>query len=139
MRQRYNIVSQEHTSYHASNTIFQSDIPLDFPLQFNRLLLQLEILVSAFLSNRSEEKRNLLPQLVAVRKAHGPDTCGVSHRLFHSGIPSLVGLPVSETSSEEACEGRDTTEVAVVKTTIGGDGVSPHQIPHTEIDRKSVV
>ena len=44
-----------------------------------------------------------------------------------------MGLPVSKTSSEEACEGRDTTEVDVVKTTIGGDGVSPHQIPHTEI------
>ena len=44
-----------------------------------------------------------------------------------------MGLPVSETSSKEACEGRDATEVAVVKTTIGGDGVSPHQIPHTEI------
>ena len=44
-----------------------------------------------------------------------------------------MGLPVSETSSKEACEGRDAAEVAVVKTTIGGDGVSPHQIPHTEI------
>ena len=44
-----------------------------------------------------------------------------------------MGLPVSETSSKEACEGRDTAEVVVVKSTIGGDGVSPHQIPHTEI------
>ena len=44
-----------------------------------------------------------------------------------------MGLSVSETSSEEACEGRDTTEVVVVKLTVGGDGVSPHQIPHTEI------
>ena len=44
-----------------------------------------------------------------------------------------MGLPVSKTSSKEACEGRDTTEVVVVKLTVGGDGVSPHQIPHTEI------
>ena len=44
-----------------------------------------------------------------------------------------MGFPVSETSSEEACEGRDTTEVGVVKSMVGGDGVSPHQIPHTEI------
>ena len=44
-----------------------------------------------------------------------------------------MGLPISETSSEETREGRDAAEVAVVKTTIGGDGVSPHQIPHTEI------
>ena len=44
-----------------------------------------------------------------------------------------MGLPVSETSSKEACEGRDAAEVVVVKTTIGRDGVSPHQILHTEI------
>ena len=44
-----------------------------------------------------------------------------------------MGLPVSKTSSKEACEGRDATEVVVVKSTIGGDSVSPHQIPHTEI------
>ena len=44
-----------------------------------------------------------------------------------------MGLPVSETSSKEAGEGRDAAEVIVVKTTIGRDGVSPHQIPHTEI------
>ena len=44
-----------------------------------------------------------------------------------------MGLPVSKTSSKEACEGRDTTEVVVVKSTVSGDGVSPHQIPHTEI------
>ena len=44
-----------------------------------------------------------------------------------------MGLPVSETSSKEAHEGRDATEVVVVKSTVGGDGVSPHQIPHTEI------
>ena len=44
-----------------------------------------------------------------------------------------MGLPVSKTSSKEAGEGRDAAEVVVVKSTIGGDGVSPHQIPHTEI------
>ena len=44
-----------------------------------------------------------------------------------------MGLPVSETSSKEACEGRDTTEVMIVKSTISRDGMSPHQIPHTEI------
>ena len=44
-----------------------------------------------------------------------------------------MGLPVSETSSKEAGEGRDAAEVAMVKSTISGDGVSPHQIPHTEI------
>ena len=44
-----------------------------------------------------------------------------------------MGLLVSKTSSKEACEGRDATEVLVVKLTVGGDGVSPHQIPHTEI------
>ena len=44
-----------------------------------------------------------------------------------------MDLLVSETSSKEACEGRDATEVVVVKSTIGGDGVSPHHIPHTEI------
>ena len=44
-----------------------------------------------------------------------------------------MGLSVSKTPSEKACEGRDAAEVAVVKSTIGGDGVSPHQIPHTEI------
>ena len=44
-----------------------------------------------------------------------------------------MGLPVSETSSKEACEGRDATEVVVVKSTVGRDGVSPHHIPHTEI------
>ena len=37
-----------------------------------------------------------------------------------------MGLPVPETSSKEACEGRDIVEV-------GGDGVGPHQILHTEI------
>ena len=42
-------------------------------------------------------------------------------------------LPVSETSSKEACEGRDTTEVVVVKSTVGRDSMSPHQILHTEI------
>ena len=44
-----------------------------------------------------------------------------------------MSLLVSETPSKEACEGRDTTGVMVVKSTVGGDGVSPHQIPHTEI------
>ena len=44
-----------------------------------------------------------------------------------------MGLPVSEASSKEACEGRDAAEVAVVESTVGGDSVSPHQIPHTEI------
>ena len=34
---------------------------------------------------------------------------------------------------KEACEGRDATKVVVVKSTVSGDGVSPHQIPHTEI------
>ena len=77
--------------------------------------------------------RHLFPQLVAVRKAHTPDASGISHHLLHSRVPSLVGLPVSEASSKEACKGRDAAEVAVVKTTIGRDGVSPHQIPHTEI------
>ena len=86
-----------------------------------------------FLPNRSEEKRNLLPQLVTVGEAHGPDTCGVPHHLLHGRVSSLVSLPVSETSSKEACEGRDTTEVVVVKTMISGDSVSPHQILHTEI------
>ena len=49
-----------------------------------------------------------------------------------------MGFPVSETSSEKACEGRDTTEVVVVKSTVSGDGVSPHQIPHTEIVKSLV-
>ena len=44
-----------------------------------------------------------------------------------------MGLLVSETSLKEACEGRDTTEVVVVKPMVAGDGVSPHHIPHTEI------
>ena len=44
-----------------------------------------------------------------------------------------MGLPVSETSSKEANKGRDAAEVDVVKSTIGRDGMSPHQIPHTEI------
>ena len=44
-----------------------------------------------------------------------------------------MGLPVSETSSKEAFERRDAAEVVVVKSTIGRDGMSPHQIPHTEI------
>ena len=42
-------------------------------------------------------------------------------------------LPVSETSLKEACEGGDSVEVGVLQLTVGGDGVSPHQIPHTEI------
>ena len=48
-------------------------------------------------------------------------------------MPSFVGLPVSETSSKETCEGRDVVEVGVLQLTVGGDSVSPHQIPHTEI------
>ena len=44
-----------------------------------------------------------------------------------------MGLPVSKTSLKEAGEGGDATEVGVVKSTIGGDGMSPHQILHTEI------
>ena len=87
----------------------------------------------SLLSNRSEEKRNLLSQLVAVGEAHGPDTSGVPHQLLYVGVSPFMGLPVSETSSKEACEGRDATEVDVVKLMIGGDGVSPHQILHTEI------
>ena len=44
-----------------------------------------------------------------------------------------MGLPVSETSSKETCEGRDVVKVGVFKLTVGGDGMSPHQILHTEI------
>ena len=50
-----------------------------------------------------------------------------------NSVPSLMGLPVSETSSKETCEGRNVVEVGVFKLTVGGDGMSPHQIPHTEI------
>ena len=42
-------------------------------------------------------------------------------------------LLVSETSSEEAGKGRDGVEVGVLKPTVSGDSMSPHQIPHTEI------
>ena len=34
---------------------------------------------------------------------------------------------------KETCEGRDTVEVRVLQPTVSGDGMSPHQIPHTEI------
>ena len=34
---------------------------------------------------------------------------------------------------KEACEGGDVVEARVLKPTVGGDGMSPHQIPHTEI------
>ena len=44
-----------------------------------------------------------------------------------------MGLPVLETSSKEVCEGRDIVKVGVLKLMVGGDGVSPHQILHTEI------
>ena len=44
-----------------------------------------------------------------------------------------MGLPVSETSSKETCEGRDVVEVGALQLTVGGDGASPHQILHTEI------
>ena len=50
-----------------------------------------------------------------------------------------MGLPVSETSSKETCEGRDVVEVGVLKMTIGRDSVSPHQIPHTEIFESLIV
>ena len=50
-----------------------------------------------------------------------------------------MGLLVSKTSSKETSEGRDVVKVGVVKTTIGGDGMSPHQIPHTEIVRPFVI
>ena len=42
-------------------------------------------------------------------------------------------LPVSKTSLKEAGEGGDGVEVRVIKSMVGGDSVSPHQIPHTEI------
>ena len=44
-----------------------------------------------------------------------------------------MGLLVSETSLKETCEGRDGIIVGVFKLTVGGDGMSPHQILHTEI------
>ena len=44
-----------------------------------------------------------------------------------------MGFPVSETSLKETSEGRDGVKIRVVKSTVGRDGVSPHQIPHTEI------
>ena len=42
-------------------------------------------------------------------------------------------LLVSETSLKETCEGGDAVKVGMLQPTVGGDGVSPHQIPHTEI------
>ena len=44
-----------------------------------------------------------------------------------------MGLPVSETSLKETCEGRNVVEVGVLQLMVGRDGVSPHQVPHTEI------
>ena len=44
-----------------------------------------------------------------------------------------MGLPVPKTSSKETCEGRNVVKVGVFKPTVGRDGVSPHQILHTEI------
>ena len=48
-------------------------------------------------------------------------------------------LPVSKASSEETSEGRDVVEARVLKMTIGGDSVSPHQILHAEILEPFVV
>ena len=87
----------------------------------------------SLLSNRSEEKRNLLPQLVTIGEAHGPNTSGIPHQLLCVGVPPFMGLLVSEASLKEAGEGRNAVEVDMVKLTVSGDGVSPHQIPHTEI------
>ena len=49
-----------------------------------------------------------------------------------------MGLPASKTSSKEACEGRDAVKVRVLQSMVGGDSVSPHQIPHTEIVKSLV-
>ena len=87
---------------------------------------------------RTEDRRHLSSQLVAVREAHGPDTSGIPHQLFQHGVPSLVGLLVSETPLKETCKRRDVVKVGVLKLTIGRDGVSPHQIPHTEIIKSFV-
>ena len=49
-----------------------------------------------------------------------------------------MGLLVSETSSRETCEGGNVVEAGVLRPTVGRDGVSPHQIPHTEIFKSLV-
>ena len=50
-----------------------------------------------------------------------------------------MGLPVSETSSKETCEEGDVVKVRVLKPTVSGDSVSPHQILHTEIFESLII
>ena len=50
-----------------------------------------------------------------------------------------MGLLVSETPSKETSKGGDVVEVGVFQTTVGRDGMSPHQIPHTEIFESIVI
>ena len=78
-------------------------------------------------------RRHLLVQLVAVCKAQGPHTCITPHRLLQHSVSAFTGLLVSETSSKETSKAGNVIIVRVVQMMVGRDGVSPHQISHTEI------